>query len=70
MEITVLFEMVWEVMKMEQDFAEMQEAIDCLQEDIDRLSKEYDDYMEKEGQQVQDFLDVKQQELNEMRGFE
>lgn len=70
MEITVLFEMVWEVMKMEQDFAEMQEAIDCLQEDIDRLSKEHDDYMEKEGQQVQDFLDVKQQELNEMRGFE
>lgn len=70
MEITVLFEMVWEVMKMEQDFAEMQEAIDCLQEDIDRLSKEHDDYMEKEGQRVQEFLDVKQQELNEMRGFE
>lgn len=70
MEITVLFEMVWEVMKMEQDFAEMQEAIDCLQEDIDRLSKEHDDYMEKEGKHVQDFLDVKQQELNEMRGFE
>ena len=70
MEITVLFEMVWEVMKMEQDFAEMQEAIDCLQEDIDRLSKEHDDYMETEGQFVQDFLDVKQEELNEMRGFE
>ena len=49
MEITVLFELVWEVMKMEQDFAEMQEAIDCLQEDIDRLSKEHDDYMEKRG---------------------
>lgn len=70
MEITVLFEMVWEVMKMEQDFTEMQEAIDCLQEDVDRLSKEHDDYMEKEGQRVQEFLDVKQQELNEMRGFE
>ena len=69
MEITVLFEMVWEVMKMEQDFAEMQEVIDCLQEDIDRLSKEHDDYMEKEGQRVQNFLDSKQQELSEMRGF-
>lgn len=69
MEITVLFEMVWEVLKMEQNFAEMQEAIDCLQEDIDRLSKEHDDYMEKEGQRVQDFLDSKQQELSEMRGF-
>lgn len=70
MGITVLFEMVWEVLKMEQDFAEMQEAIDSLQEDIDRLSKEHDDYMETEGQFVQDFLDVKQEELNEMRGFE
>lgn len=70
MEITVLFEMVWEVMKMEQDFAEMQEAIDCLQEDIDRLSKEHDDYMEIEGQRVQDFLDIKQEELNGLRGFE
>lgn len=70
MEITVLFEMVWEVMKMEQDFAEMQEAIDCLQEDIDRLSKEHDDYMETEGKHVQDFLNVKQEELNGLRGFE
>lgn len=70
MEITVLFEMVWEVMKMEQDFAEMQEAIDCLQEDIDRLSKEHDDYMETEGQRVQEFLQVKQEELNGLRGFE
>ena len=70
MEITVLFEFVWEVMKMEGDFAEMQEAIDSLQEDIDRLSKEHDDYMELEGQRVQDFLNVKQEELNEMRGFE
>lgn len=63
MEITVLFEMVWEVMKMEQDFAEMQE-------DIDRLSKEHDDYMEKEGKHVQEFLNVKQEELNGLRGFE
>ena len=70
MEITVLFEFVWEVMKMEGDFAEMQEAIDSLQEDIDRLSKEHDDYMELEGQRVQEFLDVKQEELNELRGFE
>lgn len=70
MEITVLFEMVWEVMKMEQDFAEMQEAIDCLQEDINRLSKEHDDYMETEGQRVQEFLQVKQEELNGLRGFE
>lgn len=70
MEITVLFEFVWEVMKMEQDFAEMQEAIDSLQEDIDRLSKEHDDYMELEGQRVQEFLDVKQEELNGLRGFE
>ena len=70
MDITVLFDFVWEVMKMEDDFAEMQEAIDSLQEDIDRLSKEHDDYMEKEGQRVQDFLDVKQEELNGLRGFE
>ena len=70
MDFTVLFDFVWEVMKMEDDFAEMQEAIDSLQEDIDRLSKEHDDYMEKEGQRVQDFLDVKQEELNGLRGFE
>ena len=70
MEMTVLFEMVWKVMKTKQDFAGMQEAIDCLQKDIDRLSKEHDDYMEIEGQHVQDFLDVKQQELNGLRGFE
>lgn len=70
MEITVLFEMVWEVMKMENDFASMQEAIDSLQEDVDRLSKEHDDYMEKEGNKVQEFLQVKQEELNGLRGFE
>ena len=70
MEITVLFEMVWEVMKMQKDFAEMQEAIDSLQEDVHRLAKEHDDYMEAEGNFVQEFLDVKQEELNEMRGFE
>nr|DAL35451.1 MAG TPA_asm: hypothetical protein [Caudoviricetes sp.] len=65
MEITVLFEMVWEVMT-----AKHPEAIDCLQEDIDRLSKEHDDYMETEGQRVQEFLMVKQEELNGLRGFE